>query len=130
MIYTHTVERALRYYPHHAALTSGGKRATFAELHERVATIAASLLSHGVRRGDRLAILLPNESDYIELIYACSRLGVIAVPLNVRLSPVEIDRVLADASPRGLIRHSSLSVPTLRPPWEMVLDEQPLSAAA
>ena len=51
--------------------------------------------------GDRLAILLPNGPEYIELVYACSWLGVIVVPINTRLAPVEIDRVLADANPRS-----------------------------
>ena len=55
-----------------------------------------------LRAGDRLAMLLPNEPEYLELIYACSWLGVIAVPVNARSSAAEIDRVLADASPRGL----------------------------
>src|SRR5439155_1074146 len=61
-----------------------------------------------------------------ELVYACSRLGVIVVPINVRLSPVEIDHVLADAGPRGLVRHSSLPAPSVRLSWERVLDEGPL----
>ena len=104
MIYTHTVQRALRFYTQHAALASGEKRFTFQELHERVAGVAVTLANHGFGRGDRLAILLPNEPEYIELIYACSRLGLIAVPLNTRLSPNEIDRVLVDASPQGSIR--------------------------
>ena len=128
MIYTHTIERALRYYPQHTALRSGDRRITFRELHARVADIAAALAGHGFGRGDRLAILLPNETEYMQLIYACSRLGVIAVPLNMRLSPAEIDHVLMDASPRGLVRHSSLPVPTLRLSWELVLDKQPLDA--
>ncbi len=129
MIYTHTVARALRYYPRRTAFASGDKRTTFRELHERVARVAASLVSHSFRRGDRLAMLLPNEREYIELVYACSRLGVIAVPLNTRLSATEIDRVLTDASPRGLIRHSSLPTPTVRLSWERVLDKEPLDAA-
>ncbi len=129
MIYTHTVERALRYYPDRVALVSGDKRSTFRELHERVAGLAGLLASQGFVCGDRLALLLPNDPEYIELIYACSRLGVIAVPLNTRLSPKEVDRILADASPRGLIRHSSLPVPSVRLSWERVLDREPLEAA-
>ena len=65
-------------------------------------------------------------AEYIELLYACSRLGVIAVPLNTRLSTVEIDHVLADASPLGLIRHSSLPAPKARLSWQLVLDQEPL----
>jgi long-chain acyl-CoA synthetase len=71
-----------------------------------------------------LAILLPNETDYIELVYACAWLGVVVVPLNTRLSVTEIDHILADANPRGLIRHSSLPVPTVQPSWQRVLDQE------
>src|SRR5882672_4223237 len=101
MIYTHSLGRAARFYPERMSLASGLKRSTFRSLHDRVASIAAALSRDGFRAGDRLAILLPNEPQYIELVYACAWLGVIAVPLNTRLSAIEIDRILADASPRG-----------------------------
>src|SRR5437867_5483784 len=126
MIYTHSLGRAARYYPERIALASGGKHSTFRELHDRVAGIAAALSRHGLGVGDRLAMLLPNEPEYIELVYACAWLGVIAVPLNTRLSAIEIDHVLTDASPRGLIRHSSLPVPTVQLSWQLVLDKEPL----
>jgi acyl-CoA synthetase (AMP-forming)/AMP-acid ligase II len=109
---------------------SGGTRSTFRELQDRVARIAGALSRHGFGFGDRLALLLPNEPDYIELVYACGWLGLIAVPLNARFSAVEIDRVLADASPRGLIRHSSLPVPTAQLSWQLVLDEEPLDVSS
>jgi acyl-CoA synthetase (AMP-forming)/AMP-acid ligase II len=73
-----------------------------------------------------LAILLPNEPEYIELVYACAWLGVIAVPLNTRLSAVEIDHVLSDANPRGVIRNSSLPTPKVELSWQLVLDKEPL----
>ena len=114
MIHTHSLGRAARFYPTRTALASAGTRPSFRELHDRVAGIAAALAGHGFRAGDRLALLLPNEPEYIELVYACGWLGVIAVPLNTRLTAVELDHVLTDASPRGLIRHSSLPVPTVQ----------------
>jgi long-chain acyl-CoA synthetase len=126
MIHAHTLGRAARYYPGQTAVSSGGTRRTFQELHDHIAGIAAALHKHGFRAGDRLALLLPNEPDYLELVYACAWLGLIAVPVNTRLSIPEIDHLIADASPRGLIRHSSLPVPTVKPPWEMVLDQEPL----
>src|SRR5258708_1432799 len=61
------------------------------------------------------------------MVYACAWLGVIVVPLNTRLSVSEIDHVLEDASPRGLIRHSSLPTPTVKILWDRVLDEEPLN---
>ena len=125
MIYAHSVARAARYYPEHIALSIGGMRLNFRDLHKRIECIAFGLHQLGFGTGDRLAIHLPNESEYLELIYACSRLGIIAVPLNTRFSALEIDRVLTDASPRGLVRHSSLPSPSVRLEWERVLDEEP-----
>jgi len=127
MIYTHSLGRARRYYPEATALASAGKYSNFRELHDHVANIAGALSEHGFRAGDRLALLLPNETDYLELIYACAWLGVIIVPLNTRLSATEIDHILKDARPQGLIRHSTLAVPTEQPPQELVLDKQPLN---
>ena len=126
MIYVHSLGRALRFYPGRAALARDGRVLTFRELQTRVEGIAATLTSHGFGVGDRLALLLPNGPDYIELIYACSMLGVIAVPLNTRLSTNEIDRVLEDARPRGIVRHSSLAAPGVQLSWQQVLDEEPL----
>ena len=124
MIYVHSMGRAVRYYPNQPALTlSNDSRVTFVQLHDRVRRLAAALTQAGFLPGDRLALLLPNGPDYIELVYACSWLGIIAVPINTRLSPVEIDHVLADASPRGLIRHSTLPSPESRVPLEFVLDQ-------
>jgi len=129
MIHTHSLGRAARYHAGATALVSGAARPTFQQLHTRVAGIAAALTQHGFVAGDRLALVLPNESEFLELIYACAWLGVTVVPLNTRFSATEIDRVLADATPRGLIRHSSLPAPTLRLPWERVLDVEPLEVS-
>ena len=125
MIYTHSLGRASRYYPERTAIAADGAHLTFRRLHDRVGGIAAGLSRQGFQSGDRLAILLPNGPEYIELVYACSWLGVTAVPLNIRLSAVEIDRVLADANPRGLVRHSSLPLPKTELTWHLVLDKEP-----
>src|ERR1700759_1642981 len=101
MIYVHSLGRASRYYSARTALAPGGDRLTFAESEDRVKGIAAALAGHGFKAGDRLAVLLPNSPEYIELVYACSWLGVIMVPLNTRLSVAEIDRVLSDSTPLG-----------------------------
>src|ERR1700741_2835488 len=126
MIYVHSLGRALRFYPGQPALARDGRLLTFRELHTRVEGIAGTLTRHGFGVGDRLALLLPNGPDYIELMYACSMLGVLAVPLNPRLSNKEIDRVLEDARPHGIVRHSSLSVPEVQLSCQRVIDEDPL----
>jgi acyl-CoA synthetase (AMP-forming)/AMP-acid ligase II len=127
MIYTHSVGRALQYFPQHAALLREGREVSFLELDTRVRTIAAALRRRGFLSGDRLAFLMPNGPDYIELIYACSLLGVIVVPINTRYAGAEIDRLLEDVRPRGLIRHSRFPAPTLSLEWEHVIDLAPLA---
>src|SRR5258706_3998737 len=125
MIYVHSLGRASRYYPQRTALVAAGPAVCAKALHERVQNIAAALAANGFAAGDRLALLLPNSPEYIELVYACSWLGVTTVPINARLSATEIDRVLLDAKPRGLVRHSSLPRPAVQLQWQLVLDEKP-----
>jgi acyl-CoA synthetase (AMP-forming)/AMP-acid ligase II len=126
MIYIHSLGRAARYYAQRTAFVVDGAAVSFKALHERVQNIAAALVARGFVAGDRLALLLPNSPEYIELLYACSWIGVTAVPINARLSAAEIDRVLFDAKPRGLVRHSSLAKSSVQLPWQLVLDEEPL----
>jgi acyl-CoA synthetase (AMP-forming)/AMP-acid ligase II len=126
MIYTHSVGRALQYFPQHTALLRDGQAVTFLELDVRVRRTAAALRRRGFLSGDRLAFLMTNGPDYIELVYACSLLGVIAVPINTRYAGAEIDRLLEDARPRGLIRNSKFPAPTVSLEWEHVIDLAPL----
>ena len=128
MIHTHSLGRAVRCYSDRTAFSNGGRRRTFRELYDRVAGIAGHLAAQGFKRGDRIALLLPNEEQYIELIYACAWLGLIAIPSNTRFSATEIDHVLADATPHGTVRHSSLPTPKAPLAWQRVIDLQPLTA--
>ena len=125
MIYVHSIGRAAKYYPNLVAVSVRGKQLTFFELHQRIERIAAALHQLGFHAGDRLAVMLPNESEYLELIYACSRLGIIVVPLNTRYSAQELDQVLSDCEPHGLVRHSSMPEPKVRLAWQRVLDKEP-----
>src|SRR5262249_1094627 len=88
------------------------------------------LKARGFGVGDRLALLLPNDTDYVEFVHACAWLGVIAVPLNIRLAPAEIAHILADAEPKGLIRHSSVDAPAAPLEWQGGSDQQPLETHA
>jgi long-chain acyl-CoA synthetase len=126
MMYVHSVERAVQYCPERPALSLGDDRLSFRDLHNRVRGLATALSHAGFSAGDRLALLLPNGPEYIQFVYACTRLAIIVVPINSRLSGVEIDHIIADASPRGLVRHSSLPVPSTRVPWELILDKDHL----
>ena len=68
MIYIHSLGRACRYYTQRTALVVDGAAVSFKALEERVRNIAAALAANGLAAGDRLALLLPNSPDYIELV--------------------------------------------------------------
>jgi long-chain acyl-CoA synthetase len=68
---------------------------SYGELESRAAKTAAGLRAHGVVRGDRVALLLPNGAEYVACLFGIWRLGAVAVPLNVLLAPPEIEARVA-----------------------------------
>lgn len=80
-----------------------GRRITYAALDERVRRLGNGLLSQlGLHKGDRVAILSKNCIEYMELIFACARCGLIAQPLNWRLSSEELGRIILDGEPTAI----------------------------
>lgn len=71
----------------------------------------------GVRRGDRVAVLAMNCTEFLDLLFACAKLGAILQPLNWRLSPSELSALLADAEPAVLVHGSDFQsqVQAVRP---------------
>ena len=72
------------------AFVYGDRRITFSQLKERACRLANALSSLGVRRGDRVGILLFNCLEYPEILWANFLLGSVAVTLNFRLVSEEI----------------------------------------
>jgi acyl-CoA synthetase (AMP-forming)/AMP-acid ligase II len=91
------LERAVRFYPDRSAVVCGGTRLTYRTFAERVQRLSNALHALGVRKGDRLAILMYNCHRYFEIYYATVEIGALAVPLNVRLSASEIAYILSDS---------------------------------
>ena len=73
-----------------------------AALHERATRLANALMARGLKPGDRVGILSRNRIEYVEA-YGVSGAGLIALPLNWRLSPRELQIVLTNAEPAALI---------------------------
>ncbi len=78
-------------------------RFTFGETNRRVNRIINALRSRGMKKGDRVAALLYNCNEYLELYFACSKSGIILVPINYRLLPNELTYILNDSEPKVLI---------------------------
>ena len=78
-----------------------GRRFTYRELDESTTALALKLLETGYCHGDFLATMLPLLPEHIILEYACFKIGVIHVPLDLRLKAPEIIRSLSMIEARG-----------------------------
>jgi 2-furoate---CoA ligase len=90
--------------PDAEALVGGSGRLTYAGLRERAARIAAGLAARGVRRGDRVACVLANDPETVELYWGCQWLGAVIVPLSHRVSHADLAYCVEDAGAALVIR--------------------------
>lgn len=104
-----TTIRARLKPKHDFVICDDGRTFNNVEFNERVNRLANALPSLGVRRGDRVAALFPNISEFLELLYAAGKLGVIMVPLNFRLAVPELAYILDDCGARVLIYSSDFA---------------------
>jgi len=89
------------------AVFQGPRTLTFAELRARVDGLAAGLAGLGITAGQRICILAQNDVAYLELYGACARQGIIAYPINWRLTGPEVERVIERAAPAMFVADAS-----------------------
>ncbi|WP_178133545.1 class I adenylate-forming enzyme family protein [Vineibacter terrae] len=95
--------QAARNWPQRTALVFGDARWTFAELHAAVDRSAWALMRAGFGPGDRIGLWFTNRPEYIFLLFAVSRIGAIAVPLNTRYRSRDMAYCLAQSECNALI---------------------------
>ncbi len=84
-----------------------GAELTYQQLDSRSCQLAGWLQAHGARKGERVAVLMPNCSQFFEVQFACSKIGAICLPLNWRLTASELEYILGDSTPVVLIHDAS-----------------------
>jgi fatty-acyl-CoA synthase len=94
------VKRWSELRPHKTAIIFEGNRISYLELHRRINRTCCWLQSLGIEKGDRVAVMLGNCPEFLELFLACSKLGAIFVPVNFRLAAPELEYTLAHSRPR------------------------------
>ncbi len=101
--------RAVDLYGKKTGIVCGALRFTYAEFGERCERLASGLLSEGVQPGDRVALLSFNTHQLLEGYFGIPLAGAIVMPLNVRLTPVELAGILHHAEPRILLYESDFA---------------------
>ena len=97
------IDTAVGEYPDNLAFIGPNRRLTFNQLDTNVNRLANAILDLGIRKGDRVGILLQNCAAYIETDFALSNAGMVRVALNYRLGTPDHEYVLNDAGAKALI---------------------------
>ena len=94
------VQRWAELHPKKTAIIFKDEKITYFELNVRANRASSWLQSLGIEKGDRVAAMLNNCPEFIELFLACARIGAIFVPLNFRLAAAELEYLLKNSRPR------------------------------
>jgi fatty-acyl-CoA synthase len=95
--------------PRKPAFVYEDRPVSYRELNDNVNRIARVLQEKGIRKGDRVSVLLKNCPEFLEVFFAAAKLGIIFVPLNFRLAGPELEYQLNSAGVRLLVFHDSFT---------------------
>jgi acyl-CoA synthetase (AMP-forming)/AMP-acid ligase II len=101
------ITRGAVVYGDAPAVIQGDRPVSFREFRRRVDGLAGGLQALGIDAGDRICILAQNDVAYLELYGACARQGIIAYPINWRLTAQEVERVVERATPTAMVVDAS-----------------------
>ncbi|MBI4992480.1 MAG: long-chain fatty acid--CoA ligase [Candidatus Harrisonbacteria bacterium] len=96
-------DRAVKEYPNNAALIFYGKRISYQDLQKQVDRLAAALQNAGVKKGDRVAIMLPNCPQNVISYFATLKAGGIVAQFNPQYTAEEVAAQLKDSGAKILI---------------------------
>lgn len=101
------IARGASVYGDAPAVIQGDRPLSFGEFRRRVDALAQGLEALGIGKGERVCILAQNDAAYLELYGACARQGIVAYPINWRLTAQEVERVVERAAPRMMVVDAS-----------------------
>jgi long-chain acyl-CoA synthetase len=99
------LRESARRTPGATALILGGDTTSYAKLDELSDRVAASLAATGLAAGDRVALQLPNISQFVVAYFGILKAGGVVVPMNVLLKAPEIEFQLRDSGASAMITY-------------------------
>ena len=97
-----------RLQPHKIGARDSRRALSFAQWHERASRLANGLLALGLAKGDRVALLAYNCVEWMEMYVALARAGLVAVPINFRLTAPEVAYIASHCEARAFIAQGEL----------------------
>jgi long-chain acyl-CoA synthetase len=99
--------RHAKYRPNHLAVVFGDQRLTHKEFNRTINRLAHALLDAGIRKGDKIATLLPNCIELLEVYWAVAKIGAVVVPFSTLLLETAMKSLLRDADAVMVVTNSS-----------------------
>jgi fatty-acyl-CoA synthase len=99
----HVLDGAAEVHADKEAIVTPDERITYSEFHEKVRMFARGLLDLGVRKGDRVGVLLSNRPEWFIATYAIERIGATMVGMNTWFKQDELQYVLRKADVSVLV---------------------------
>jgi fatty-acyl-CoA synthase len=97
------LKRSERVFPNKKAVVYRDKSYTWKQFAERVYRLANGLIAHGIKKGDRVAIIARNNNVNLEAFYGIAMAGAVSVPFNYRLQANEIEYILNHSGSKAVI---------------------------
>ena len=96
-------------FPNTVALKDRRRSFTYPQTNRRVNKLAHSLLSLGLNKGDKVAVLLENSIEIVEVYLATAKTGLVIVPINFRLVGSEVAYVANNSDAKAFIVHDEFT---------------------
>ena len=96
-------------FPTTVMLKDSQRSFTYPEVNRRVNQLANSLLSLGLSKGDKVAVLLENSIEIVEAFLATAKTGLIIVPINFRLVSAEVEYIADNSDAKAFIVHDEFT---------------------
>jgi long-chain acyl-CoA synthetase len=98
--------RHARYRPEHLAVVFEDQRLTWLEFNQQINRLANALLNLGIQKGDKVATILPNCLELMEVYWAVAKIGAVVVPASTLLLEQAMKTLLQNSDSVLLITHS------------------------
>ena len=101
--------RHARYRPNHIAVVFGDQRLTYLQLNQHINKLANAMVTLGMKKGSKVATILPNCLELLETYWAAAKIGAVVVPMSTLLMEGALRSLLRDADVEMVITNASFA---------------------
>ena len=123
--------RHARYRPNHTAVVFGDQRPTYFQFNQDINKLANAMTKLGIKKGSKVATVLPNCLELLETYWAAAKIGAVVVPMSTLLMEGALRSLLKDADAEMVVTNTTFAniinmikpdLPDLRPGCSLVID--------